>query len=154
MLAACGGASFQQGVYADEFTRYRVGALSPDWKAVQADGNDLAFYRSNMGTIAVNSTCQEYDDVPLSALVNHLLFDTTERDVRIDETVTLVGRGAKHLLVNLELDGVPLQVELFVLRKDGCVFDLSHISARDVDPSAREAFLAFVGGFDVLKVQR
>ena len=48
----------------------------------------------------MNSTCHEYDDVPLSALVNHLLFDTTERKLRIDETVTLVGRGAKHLLVN------------------------------------------------------
>jgi hypothetical protein len=121
---------------------------------VFADGNDLAFHRPGMGTIAINSTCTEYDDVPLSALVNHLLFDTTQRQVVIEETVTLVGRGARHLLVNLELDGVPLQLELYVLRKDGCVFDLSHVSARRASPAARDTFLAFVQRFDVLKVDR
>jgi hypothetical protein len=153
-LAACGGAGFQDGVYSDAHTRYRVGDLPAAWQPVSADGNDLAFYRQGMGTIAVNSTCTEYDDVPLSALVNHLLFDTTGRRVLVEETVTLVGRGARHVLVNLELDGVPLQLELYVLRKDGCVFDLSHVRARTTQPAARETFLAFVQHFDVLKVDR
>jgi hypothetical protein len=153
-LAACGGAGFQDGVYSDANTRYRVGALPPPWQAVSAEGNDVAFYRAGMGTIAVNSTCTEYDDVPLSALVNHLLFDTTERRVLVEETVTLVGRGARHLILNLELDGVPLQLELYVLRKNGCVFDLSHVRARTTDAVARETFVAFVQNFDVLKVTR
>jgi hypothetical protein len=151
-LVACGGgAMFRDNVYSDDFTRYRVGALSPAWQPLAADGNDLAFHRSEMGTISVNSTCTEYDDVPLSALVNHLLFDTTERQVRLEETVTLVGRGARHLLVDLELDGVPIQVELYVLRKNGCVYDLSHVRARTAPPAARETFLAFVRRFDVLE---
>jgi hypothetical protein len=153
-LFACGGAAFEDGVYSDAHTRYRVGVLPAAWQPVSTDGNDLAFYRPAMGTIAVNSTCTEYDDVPLSALVNHLLFDTTSRRVLVEETVTLVGRGARHMLVNLELDGVPLQLELYVLRKDGCVFDLSHIRARSTEPAARETFLAFVQQFDVLKVYR
>ena len=153
-LAACGGAAFQDGVYSDGHTRYRVGELSSAWRPVSADGNDLAFHRSGMGTIAVNSTCTEYDDVPLSALVNHLLFDTTQRKVLVEETVTLVGRGARHLPVDIELDGVPVQLELYVLRKDGCVFDLSHVRARSVNPAARETFAAFVHGFDVLQVTR
>src|SRR5262245_39495410 len=112
-LAACGGAAFQDGVYRDEHTRYRVGTLPSDWQRVSAPGNDIAFYQPGKGTISVNSTCREYDDVPLSALVNHLLFDTTERRVLLEETVTLVGRGARHVLVDLELDGVPLQLELY-----------------------------------------
>ena len=153
-LVACGGAAFQDGVYTDEHTRYRVGDLPGTWQPVSADGNDLAFYSRGMGTIAVNSTCTEYDDVPLSALVNHLLFDTTGRRILVEETVTLVGRGARHVLVNLELDGVPLQLELYVLRKDGCVFDLSHVRARSTDAAARDTFLAFVQRFDVLKVDR
>jgi hypothetical protein len=151
---ACGGAAFQDGVYTDEHTSYRVGDLPGAWQPVSADGNDLAFYNRGMGTIAVNSTCTEYDDVPLSALVNHLLFDTTGRRILVEETVTLVGRGARHVLVNLELDGVPLQLELYVLRKDGCVFDLSHVRARTTEAVARETFLAFVQRFDVLKVDR
>jgi hypothetical protein len=153
-FAACGGATFDDGVYRDDFTRYRVGRLSASWQPVEASGNDLAFYRPGMGTIAVNSTCREYEDVPLSALVNHLLFDTTRRNVLLEETVTLTGRGAEHVLADLELDGVPIQVELFVLRKDGCVFDLSHIRSRAAGASARREFLAFVQGFDVLKAGR
>lgn len=154
LFAACGGGGLRNGVYSDAYTRYRVAELPSAWQFVSADGNDVAYYRSGMGTIAVNSTCTEYDDVPLSALVNHLLFDTTSRHVLVEETVTLVGRGARHLLVNLELDGVPLQIELYVLRKDGCVYDLSHVRARAVNPAARDTFLAFVQGFDVLKVDR
>ena len=153
-LSACGGAAFRNGVYSDDHTRYRVGALPADWHPVTADGNDLAFHRDGMGTIAVNSTCTEYDDVPLSALVNHLLFDTTQRKVLVEETVTLVGRGARHLLVNLELDGVPVQLELYVVRKDGCVFDLSHVRTRSASPAAHETFAAFVKRFDVLEVTR
>jgi hypothetical protein len=153
-LAACGGAAFSEGVYSDDFTRYRVGRLSTAWQPVEASGNDLAFYRHGMGTISVNSTCREYEDVPLSALVNHLLFDTTRRNILLEETVTLTGRGAEHVVADLELDGVPIQLELFVLRKDGCVFDLSHIRSRSASPSARGEFLAFVQGFDVLKVGR
>ncbi|HKU36550.1 MAG TPA: hypothetical protein VJR89_00345 [Polyangiales bacterium] len=154
MAAGCGGATFRGGVYADEYTRYRVGALDAAWQPVEASGNDLAFYRHGMGTISVNSTCRQYDDVPLSALVRQLLFDTTERKVQLEETVTLVGRGAQHVIVDLELDGVPLQLELFVTRKDGCVFDLSHVRARAADPDARRQFLAFVHDFDVLEVKR
>lgn len=151
-LAACGGgATFHSGVYSDGYTRYRVGVLSPDWKPVVADGNDLAFTRRGMGTIAVNSTCTDYDDVPLSALVNQLLFDTTARRVQLDETVTLVGRGARHLIVDLELDGVPIQLELYVLRRNGCVYDLTHMRARTTPPEARDTFLAFVHRFDVLE---
>jgi hypothetical protein len=153
-LAACGGASFQDAVYSDAHTRYRVGELPEAWRRVSAEGNDLAFTRPGMGTISVNSTCTEYEDVPLSALVNHLLFDTTSRRVLVDETVTLVGRGARHVLLNLELDGVPVQLELYVVRKDGCVFDLTHVRARTTVAEARQTFLAFVERFDVLRVGR
>jgi hypothetical protein len=149
-LAACGGPTFEDGIYADAHTRYQVGTLPGRWQSIDANGNDLAFYREGMGTVAVNSTCTEYDDVPLTALVKHLLFDTTARDVRLDETVTLVNRGARHLVVELELDGVPVELELFVLRKDGCIYDLVHVRARSAPAPAREAFLAFVARFEVL----
>jgi len=137
LVAACGGPVLHDGVYSDGYTRYRIGRLSNAWQSVEASGNDLAFYRHGMGTIAVNSTCREYEDVPLPALVNHLLFDTTRRDVRVEETVTLSGRGAQHVVVDVELDGVPIELELFVLRKDGCVYDLSHIRARSASANAR-----------------
>ena len=151
-LQACGGAAFHDGVYADEHARYRVGRLPPEWRRVQVDGNDLAFQRRGMGTISVNSTCSEYEDVPTVALVNHLLFETTERTFIEEETVTLDGRGARHVVVQVELDGVPVELELFVLKKDGCVFDLGHVRGRASDPAARAGFLEFVARFAVMEV--
>lgn len=154
LLAAlgCGGATFQGGVYQDDHARYRVGPLGPEWQRVAVGGNDLAFQRDDMGTISVNSTCTEYEDVPVSALVNHLLFDTTNRRFLTEEVVTLDGRGARHVIVQAELDGVPLEIELYVLKKDGCVFDLGHIRSRSAPPAARAEFTAFVQRFAVLAV--
>ena len=147
----CAGTSFRNGVYEDEHARYRVGEL-PQWQRMEVDDNDLAFHRPGMGTIGVNSTCTDYEDVPATALVNHLLFDTTSRRFLTEEVVTLDGRGARHVVVRLELDGVPLEIEVFLLKKDGCVFDLTHIRSRSAPPQARAAFLSFVQRFAVMEV--
>lgn len=152
-LLGCGGGVLHDGVYEDDYARYRVGALSSEWRRVELPDNDLAFHRRGMGTISVNSTCSDYEDVPAAALVNHLLFDTTERHFLSEETVTLDGRGARHVLVQVELDGVPVELELFVLKKDGCVFDLGHVRSLGSDPAARRSFLDFVARFAVLEVR-
>lgn len=153
-VAGCAGASFKGGLYADGSVRYRVGALDPEWRAVSSEGADLAFHRAGMGTISVNSTCTEYEDVPPAALLNHLLFETTDRRFVTEETIYLDGRGARHVVVQLELDGVPLEVEIYLLKKDGCVFDLTHVRAKAAASAARETFAAFVRHFVVLEVRR
>jgi hypothetical protein len=150
LCSGCGAsASFADNVYDDGTVRYRVGPLS-GFQRVEVEDNDLAFFNRQLGTISINSTCTEYEDVPEDALLNHLLFGTRQRNYRVDETTTLDGRGAKHVVVDLELDGVPLTLEVFLVKKDGCVYDLTHTTARNVPPQARERFLAFVEGFAVL----
>jgi len=153
-LTGCATATFQHGVYTKNQTTYRVGLLGPDWQPVHVSDNDLAFHRTHMGTISANATCSDYEDVPTTALLNHLLFETTERRSLVEEVVTLDGRGARHVVMQAELDGVPLEFEVFVLKKDGCVFDLTHIRSPQPPPAARASFLAFVQQFAVLRVQR
>lgn len=150
----CATTGLHNGIYTDAHARYRVGALPAGFERVEALDNDLAFHRRSDGTISVNATCTDYEDVPLSALVNHLLFDTTERRFAIEETVTLDGRAARHVLVNAELDGVPIELELYVMKKDGCVIDLAHIRSSEASASAREVFRAFVLRFALLEVHR
>jgi len=152
LTAGCGGSTFREGVYENEHIRYRVGPLRREWRAVELEDNNLAFHRPGMGTISVNSTCTNYEDVPATALVNHLLFGTTARSFLIEEVVTLDGRGAHHVLVQAELDGVPIEIELFVLGKDGCVLDLGHVRSRSAPGAARAQFLSFVREFAVLEV--
>jgi hypothetical protein len=151
LLGACGGASFRDGVYEDEHARYRVGSLRGGWERFEVGDNDLAFHKRGMGTISVNSTCSDYEDVPPVALLNHLLFEMTERRFLVEETVTLDGRGARHVVVQVELDGVPLELEIYLLKKDGCVFDLTHVRERSVSAEARATFVAFVQRFAVME---
>lgn len=154
LTSGCAGSSLHSGIYTDAQARYRIGPLPSGFERVEVSDNDLAFYKRGQGTISVNATCTDYEDVPLTALVNHLLFETTERTFVIEETVTLDGRAARHALVRAELDGVPIELELYVMKKDGCVIDLSHIRAQEASAAAREAFRAFVMGFSLLEVDR
>jgi hypothetical protein len=131
---------------------YRVGALAPAWQRADVAGSDLVFHREGRGSIAVTATCHDYDDVPVEALVQHLLFGSTGRVYLTDEEVTLDGRGARHALVQAELDGVPVQLEMYVLVRDRCVFDLSHVG-RAGAPSDPD-FTRFVQAFHVEAVQR
>jgi hypothetical protein len=152
MLAGCGASgSFRDGVYSDDIVRYRVGTTPTDWARAAVDDNDVAFHHHELGTISINSTCTEYEDVPEQALLGHLLFGTRERVFRVRETVSLDGRGALHAIVDLELDGVPLTVDTYVLRKDGCVYDLTYIASRPGYVRGRAAFERFLQGFHVLQ---
>jgi hypothetical protein len=152
-LLGCASAGFHDGVYEDQYVKYRVAAPLSGFSRVEVGDNDLAFRRDGYGTIGVNSTCTEYEDVPDVALVNHLLFDTTSRKFTTEETVTLDGRGARHVIARVELDGVPVELELFVMKKDGCVFDLTHVRSVDAPPQVRDVFLALVHSFAVMEVR-
>ena len=151
-LLGCASAGFHGGVYEDQYVTYRLTAPSPGFTRVEVGDNDLAFRRDGYGTIGVNSTCTEYEDVPDVALVNHLLFDTTSRKFTTEETVTLDGRGARHVVARVELDGVPVELEIYVMKKDGCVFDLTHVRSTQAPPQARATFLALVQSFSVVAV--
>jgi hypothetical protein len=151
-LVGCASTSFDGSLFSKRQVAYRVGELGPDWKRVELEDADLAFTAPGKGSIGVHASCRNYDDVPQSVLLNHLLFGTTHREYRLEEEVTLDGRGARHAVVEAELDGVPIRLDLYVLTRSGCVFDLSYVSGTSA-PAAAE-FERFVQGFHVEEVRR
>lgn len=153
LVSGCGGASFDHQVFDDGRVRYRIGTRPLGYTRVEVGRNDLAFFEPTLGTIAVNSTCEDYEDVPERALMNHLLFGTRERVFRVEEVVTLDGRGALHSVVDAELDGVPVTLDVYVLKKDGCIFDLSRTSSRAAFGAGRRQFEDFARGFAVLQTR-
>lgn len=150
-LPACaGGGAFHDRIFDDGVVRYRVGELAPGFERVDVGDNDLAWHDRGLGTISVNATCSGYDDVPTTALLNQLLFGTTERQFRLEETATLDGRAARHAIVDVEMDGVPVRLNVYLMRKDGCVYDLTHVGAVDQASRAQPVFERFVSEFAVL----
>jgi hypothetical protein len=149
-LLGCGGATFRNGVFDDGVVKYRVGSLPAGFAPIRVEDNDLAWHHEQLGTIGINATCSNYEDVPEAALVNHLFFGTSERHYRLEETTTLDGRGARHVIADVELDGVPVTLEIYLIKKDGCVYDLTHISSRSRFEAGAPAFYAFAHGFAVI----
>jgi hypothetical protein len=152
--AACGGSqSFRDRVFDDGTVRYRVGSLASEFEPISVGDNDLAWHHPSYGTISVNATCKQYEDVPARALLNQLLIGTTAREYRVEETVTLDGRAAQHLLADVEMDGVPITIDVYLIVKDGCVYDLTHVAGRERAESARPVFQKFVSQFAVIETR-
>jgi len=127
--------------------RYRVAEPPAAWQRIGSTGDSLAFHHPAGGVIAANATCDDREDVPLDVLTNHLLFGIEQRRERPRTPLTVDGRGALRTRLSGTLDGVPVALDLVVLKKDGCVYDLLLV-AGPAQVAAREPeFERFVAGF-------
>ena len=150
-VSACGGgAQFHHSVVDTGDVRYRMPPPGDAFEQAVVDDYDLAYSHQALGTMGVHATCRDFEDVPLRALLNQLLFGTTDRQRLEQETVTLDGRGALHARYRLALDGVPLYLEAFVLSKNGCLFDFTLVTAVDHASNASGVFRHWVYGFAML----
>jgi hypothetical protein len=128
--------------------RYAFGPVASSWRPVEVESNDVAWFDEvSHGVAHVDHTCDRAMDAPLPSLVQHLLIGFTQRETVLEETVPFDGREARHVVVNARLDGVPRALELYVMKKDGCVYDLGFVAPPERFDSGRAAFSAFVRGF-------
>jgi len=147
-VSACAKAGLVGGVYQGDGFSFRVPNEPNGWELIEVSDAAMAFRdEASAATILVNGRCdKDGDDVPLSSLTQHLFMRFTEREVTREEVVPLDGREALHTVVTAKLDGVPKSFSAWVLKKDGCVFDLVYVA----DP---ERFAAGVARFDAYATQ-
>lgn len=148
-LVSCASSSFDGRVYRNDALAFRIGPQPSAWREIQVEGALLAFRDDvDRATIAVNGRCGvDGDDVPLPALTHHLFLHFTERRVLHQKTLTLDGREALRTDLSAKLDGVPRHFLVYVLKKDGCVYDFMWIGSPASQASARADFESFVLGF-------
>lgn len=148
-LPGCGGASFEGGVYRGDGLAFRVGALPSGWRPIEASGALLAF-RDDLAaaTVAIGGRCgKDGDDVPLESLTHHLFLDFTDRSIESEERLALDGREALRTRLMARLDGVPKRFDVFVLKKNGCVYDFMFVTPPRASADAEERFAGFVAAF-------
>ena len=149
LLAGCAhGESFEDGVLRKGDLSVRVGPVPGNWRRIQVEGADLA-YRDDAreGSALFDVRCgHRDDDAPLSILTQNLIMGTTERDIEGQTLVPLDGREAMHTLLRAKLDGVPMQYDLYVLKKDGCVHDLVYVAPPDRFAEGAADFERFASG--------
>ncbi len=152
LQVGCGATSgtFEDGVYRHGTVAFRVGAL-PGWEQVEVRGNDLAFYREDLGAIiAANGDCDPRKDPALRTLAMQSLIGFTDRDIRLEEVVPMDGREAMHMIVHAKIDGVARAISLYVLKKDECLYDFTYVAPPERHDHAVGEFERFVAGFHAL----
>lgn len=149
---ACGGATFNGHLFRGRGMAFRVGPVPAHWRRIHVSQALLA-YRDDPDrtTIAVNGRChKDGDDVPLAALTHHLFLLFTDRQVLSQRVLPMDGRDAMRTEIIAKLDGVPKHFVVYVLKKDGCVYDFLSISEMHAPGRAQDGFEAFVRGFATL----
>jgi hypothetical protein len=127
---------------------FRVGRLSQAWRRVQVTGNDLSFHNDEIsGVIAVNAECDRDKDPPLRQLLMQLVIGFTDREIILEELLPLDHREAMHAIVEAKLDGVPMMLDLYVLKKDECLYDFSYVAPPATFERARAEYEQFVTAF-------
>lgn len=153
-LVGCGahGRSFEGGIFKDGPVAFRVGEVPSSWRRVDVTDGSLAFKdTSNDAAVLVNARCTPGEsDAPLVALTNHLLMGSTEREVLSQEVEPFDGREALHSRVSAKWDGVAMALDIFVLKKDGCVYDFVYTTRPAAIEGGAPAFESFVRSFRTL----
>jgi len=154
-VAACSGRvprSFDGSVYRNGPVAFQVAPMPSSWRPVEVTDASLAYRdEPHAASILVNARCTRPDEgTPLVALTNHLLIGSTVREVVSQEVVPFDGREALHTKLRAKWDGVLIAFDIFVMKKDGCIYDFVYTG----DPSAFDAgtreFESFVRGFRTL----
>lgn len=125
---------------------------SPEgWRPMDVSSGALAFEDSAHNQILVNARCdRDGEDVPLSSLTNHLFLRFTERKVHAEEVIAFDGREALRTDISAKLDGVEKRFLVWVLKKDGCVYDLLYFATPETFEQTGPTFDAWARGFRAL----
>lgn len=124
--SACSTTGVLKGnIFEKKNNKYNIGLPGENWTQLRLKGADLAWINKNKNaTILVNSQCQNFKDTPLSALTVQLLLGLTEQNIISQEKKPWSNREALETVLTAKIDGVLRKFNIFVLKKDGCVYDI------------------------------
>jgi hypothetical protein len=134
---------------ADKEATYRVGDPGEGWRALRkVDDVQVAWVHDDLhAAIEVHAQCDDQGDSSLDQYTDHLRIDWTHWEVRKESQEVFLDRAALRTVVDARLDGVPMTMELLVVKKDGCLFDLRFMSRPESYETGRGAFVAVEKGF-------
>jgi hypothetical protein len=156
VLPACAGwkgdtyyAHRGPGKLARKEATYRFGDPGAGWVPVRKieDVQVAWTHREIGGAIELHAQCDQQGDSSLDEYTDHLRIDWTRWKVESQEEGRLVDRAALHTIVLADLDGVVRRNEFWVVKKDGCLFDLRYSAGPEGFESGRAAFARVVEGF-------
>lgn len=130
-------------------TTYRFGDPGPGWTPVR-NLKDVQVAWTNRdigGVIEIHAQCDDQGDSSLDQYTDHLRIDWTGWEVESQEPTRLIDRAALHTVVTADLDGVVRRNDFWVVKKNGCLFDLRYSSEPAAFEAGRADFAKVLEGF-------
>jgi hypothetical protein len=154
LLAGCPTGALNGQVFVKDAVSYRLTLPKADaWRQVAFADNDLAWTAQGGHLLGVNAVCEDHGDPSLEVLTNHLLIGFTDRELKERKALTLDGRDALDSHYQARLDGVPVEMRLLVLKKNGCVHDFSYIAPQGRYAERQADFDQLIAGFAQVSVK-
>ncbi|MCB9753509.1 MAG: hypothetical protein H6713_26500 [Myxococcales bacterium] len=128
---------------------YRFGLPGGDWQPLNEPGAQVVWANSQYpAVIHLDSQCGKHGDSSIEQFADHLRIDFREWNVVSQAVEPLAGRDAVRTVVVGELDGVQqMQMELVILKKDGCLFDFQLLAPPAHFAQGKPDFDRVVAGF-------
>jgi hypothetical protein len=142
--------ALRDGRYESKSVSYGIGEPGEGWQRLAINQANLAWHNPKMdASLLVNSHCEGVADSPLESLTNDLLMGTTDREIVEQGRLPWSRREALETRARAKLDGVPREMMLFVLKKDGCVYDIVLDASAAHFEGARASYVRVRDRFDV-----
>ncbi len=129
---------------------YRVGLLPFGWRRIKWSSKAVSFYNdSYKSSISTDAFCgKSFVDRPLDALAGELSAALSDdRETKWTQEMFLDGRGALRVFVTGTMDGVLVNMDIVVVKKNDCNFDFVAVSRPDSPKEMTKDFETFFGGF-------
>ncbi len=131
---------------------YKVGKLNENWKIVNLEFGDLAFYNKSLNsTINVNSTCSNTGNYNLTTLSDSLLSGLKNKQLIERLVATANKEGALESKYYGQYDNNRVKMSIIVYQKELCVYDFSYISDVLNFNKGYKEFKNFISEFELIE---
>lgn len=129
---------------------FRFGLPGAPWRPLRRLRDvQVAWVHPDQGAvIAVRAQCDDQGDSDLYQYTDHIRIDWTDWVVVKQTETRLVDRAALQTIATGRLDGVAMQLELWVVKRAGCLFDLNYVAPPARFAEGQASFATVVEGFD------
>lgn len=127
-------------------TDYRVTPL-PNWKAIDRFESDKAFRLPSNNVVTITSSCKGVSEVPLDVLTRQLLIGGRNLEWVEKRNISVDGANGLFSRLRATYDNVRAYLIVFVLPKEGCVYDFSLMSNKMIPDADIDDFLIFIKSF-------
>jgi hypothetical protein len=141
------GQQFVSSAYA-----FEVPLPGDEWQPVTDEPSLLTLTHPHLAAgITISVSCDRERDVSLNVLTRHLFFGFKNMEILQQEPQALNGVPALKTIARARIDGHEVQVQSYVVQRDGCVYDMVYFATPQDYSRGEPSFERMIAGLRFLQ---